>query len=402
MDSFIGFTTITLVALITTLVAYRLPEISRILYAALTIRVFVMLLGYKFVTLPDSTFDAMGFEVGAWERAQGGFFDIFSYGIDSNYIKSIIAIPYYILGRSLLMAQSISLLFGMGSVLLGWSLARKLWDNHTAIKVGWVIALFPTLILYSVLTLREVYTAFFLLVAMHGIVDWIREEKFKSIILALIGFIGGTLFHGGIIIGAFVFFALIVLRSFKKIFELILTYHTSPKHLLIIVSCVIFLLFYISNNIHVPKLGTFEEATNISRLIDELGYRMKGDASYPEWTKIEEPSEFLYKGFIRILYLLYSPLPWHVEKINHLIGMTDGFLYIAISYFIFRNRKVILNDPALLSILLILLCYLFIFGIGTSNFGAGSRHRSKFVIEMIILAGPLIPKLSFKRKKNIK
>ena len=87
MDSFIGFTTITLVALITTLVAYRLPEISRILYAALTIRVFVMLLGYKFVTLPDSTFDAMGFEVGAWERAQGGFFDIFSYGIDSNYIK---------------------------------------------------------------------------------------------------------------------------------------------------------------------------------------------------------------------------------------------------------------------------------------------------------------------------
>jgi hypothetical protein len=82
--------------------------------------------------------------------------------------------------------------------------------------------------------------------------------------------------------------------------------------------------------------------------------------------------------------------------------MTDGFLYLTISYFIFRNRKDILNDPALLSIFLILLCYLFIFGIGTSNFGAGSRHRSKFVIEMIILAGPLIPGFYFSSKKRLR
>jgi hypothetical protein len=172
--------------------------------------------------------------------------------------------------------------------------------------------------------------------------------------------------------------------------------------LLIIASCIIFSLFYISNNIHIPKLGTFEEAIDTSRLIDELAFRMKGDASYPEWTKINEPIEFFYKGFIRILYLLYSPFPWNVEKTNHLIGMTDGFLYLTISYFIFRNRKDILNDPALLSIFLILLCYLFIFGIGTSNFGAGSRHRSKFVIEMIILAGPLIPGFYFSSKKRLR
>ena len=55
------------------------------------------------------------------------------------------------------MAHSFSILFGVASVFLGWLLAKKIWDNHTAIKVGWVIALFPSLVSYSVLTMRGLY-----------------------------------------------------------------------------------------------------------------------------------------------------------------------------------------------------------------------------------------------------
>jgi uncharacterized membrane protein len=63
---------------------------------------------------------------------------------------------------------------------------------------------------------------------------------------------------------------------------------------------------------------------------------------------------------------------------------------------------VIWEEPALRAILIILAFYLFIFGFGVSNFGAGTRHRSKFVIEMIILAGPLIPTFIFSKKKKNK
>ena len=79
--------------------------------------------------------------------------------------------------------------------------------------------------------------------------------------------------------------------------------------------------------------------------------------------------------------------------------MFDGFLYMSIIYFVFLNIKVIWKDPALRIILLILFIYLFIFGIGVSNFGAGLRHRSKFVIEMILLAAPLIPRFYLFKKK---
>ena len=68
------------------------------------------------------------------------------------------------------------------------------------------------------------------------------------------------------------------------------------------------------------------------------------------------------------------------------------------AYLIFYNREVILKDPALCIILSILICYFFVFGIGVGNFGTALRHRSKFIIELIIIAGPFIPKLLISKK----
>ena len=48
---------------------------------------------------------------------------------------------------------------------------------------------------------------------------------------------------------------------------------------------------------------------------------------------------------------------------------------------------------------MILTIYLILFGLGVGNFGSGLRHRTKFVIEMLLLIGPLIPTLVFKKKK---
>ena len=43
-----------------------------------------------------------------------------------------------------------------------------------------------------------------------------------------------------------------------------------------------------------------------------------------------------------------------------------------------------------LRIILIIYCpILFIFGVGVGNFGSGIRHRTKFVIGLILLAAPL-------------
>ena len=173
----LGFTSIAIVSLITLIMALNRPSISTILFTALFVRVFFIFVGYTFITLPDSTADARSFEWTAWYWAKDGFINHMSHytGPSPKFISWLVGIPYSLLGRSFLMAQSMSLLAGMGSVFLGWKLANKIWDNRTAIKVAWFIALFPSLVLYSVLVLREVYIVFFLLVALYGVV-WIYAD----------------------------------------------------------------------------------------------------------------------------------------------------------------------------------------------------------------------------------
>ena len=202
MTDLAGFIFIILVALITFAVSLKWPNISKIIFTALIIRILVILIGHYLVYLPDTKADALGYEWGAWIISQDGFINVLKNftGPSSIFYSWIMAIPYSLFGRNVLILQSIGLFFGVGSVFVGWLLAKKIWDDRIANKVGWVASLFPTLVLFSVIVLREVYVCFFLLVALHGVVGWVKTDKLNFLILASVGFLGATFFHGGMIV----------------------------------------------------------------------------------------------------------------------------------------------------------------------------------------------------------
>ncbi len=392
MDDLLGFVGIFLVCLITLIVGMRWPGVSKILFVALTLRIFTLLIGNYAITLPDSTADASSIENHARIIAENGFFNLLDYypGPSFAFIRWLIAIPYSLFGPSELMAKSMSLFFGMGSVFLGWKLACKLWDSQVATKVGWVIALFPSLILYSSLTMRSVYICFFLLVAIYGVVNWAQTKKFSSICLALIGFISATFFHGASIIGAFTFIAILTLISFKDFFELLKRFHLSSKNLFLISLFVGVILFYFSNEINVPYLNDFKFISDPDVLLRRTRVSVMGEAAYPDWTIAKYPIELIYKIPIRSIYFMFAPFPWDVKQVEHIVGMFDGFLFMYLVFLILSNIKFIWENFTLRIIFLILISYLIVFGTGVGNFGTGIRHRSKFAIIFILLAAPLL------------
>ena len=410
MTDLLGYTAIALVSLITLFIALRCPDISGILFVGLIIRIFVILLGHYLVDLPDSTGDAKSFESTAWFLGKDGFSNLIKLSMSptlgdydsplSSFIIWFIAIPYSFFGRSILMSQSISLLFGIGCISLGWKLANILWNKYAAKKVAWTIALFPSLILYSVLFMREVYVSFFLLMAIYGAVSWIKTNNFKSIIIAMTGFIGATLFHGSMIIGLIVFVTLVGISSFKNIIRSLKNFKVNIKILIFFLLFVFFTNSYLSNKIEVPYLGDFEESKNINILIAKTTISTRGNASWPEWTKINSPIEALYKSPLRSMYFIFAPFPWNINKLSHLTGVLDSFLYMYLVFLIFCNRKVIWRDPSLRFILILLVSYVFVFGFGVGNFGTGIRHRSKFIIMFILLAAPLIKSFILSKKRD--
>jgi hypothetical protein len=408
MADLIGIVSILFVSLLTLILSFRLPAISKLIFVALILRVILILYGHYISPLPDSGADAITFERDAWKLAEGGFMKLMNSftGPSPHFISWLIGIPYSLVGRSVLMAQSISLFFGIWSIYLAWLLAKEIWGDQIAIKVGWTIAVFPSVTLYSVLILREVYIVFFLLLALYGVASWIKTYSLKSIIISAIGFIGAIFFHGGLMVGALIFITIVGITILIKILVSLKNFKINFKFFIIIFFFILILQLYFSNQLSVPYLGTFEDSINTSNIQNRTGIATRGTASWPEWTTINSPIEILYKGPIRSLYLVFAPFPWDVNEIRHLIGMLDGFLYIYLSYLILCNIKVILNDRLLRIFLLLFISYIFVFGIGVGNFGTGIRHRSKFVIIMILLAAPYLKQfVFFKRvgnhKKNI-
>ena len=400
MDDLLGFLAIILVSLFTLLLSLKNPKISRIILIALVIRISFLLLGHFLISLPDSTADAVTFEELAWLISQDGFYNLLTNfnGPTDKFISWLIAIPYSLFGRSVLMAKSLSLFFGILNVYLGWKLAEKIWDNDTAVKVAWILALFPSLILYSVLIMREVYVCFFLLIALNGIVSWFKNNSFNSFILAIAGFVGATFFHGAMMIGGIIFILIVGIISSKNILLSLFKLSIRPKYFIFFLIFLVGSGLYLTNKIKVPKLKHFEHSTQIESLLRKTIISTRGDASYPEWTKANSPIELIYKMPIRATYFLFSPFPWNVHKSEHMIGMLDAFLYMYFVYLIILNREVIRKNPVLKIILLILLCYIFVFSVGVGNFGTSVRHRSKFIIMIVLLSAPLIKKFVLFKK----
>jgi len=412
-----GLISILIVILVIFFLTKRWPSAAPILYVALAVRVFVIVMGNNFITLPDSAGDAYWFEIQAYEWSLLGFPDVlhsfqgwdptFQTNVSlaafksSFFISYIIAILYSLTERSVMMAQSVSLLFGTLSVLMSWTLAQKIWDNRTAMKVGWFVALFPSLILYSALVMREIYVCFFLLVALNYVVDWSRTGSLKSFFLVILNFMIGSVFHGGIIVGLIVFLGIFFLNHTKQLFRKILNGFILYKSFIGFALIATFIVYNGVSNIYIPKIGSI---TNFDKLKKNILHKNivthRGDAKYPDWVIAKSANELIYKMPIKAMYFIFSPFPWDVKKSSHLIGMFDGFLHFFLVYLIFLNRKIIWADPALRIIFLMLLAYLVIYGVAIGNFGTGIRHRTKFIAMFILLAAPLLPKFTFSRKKK--
>ena len=92
------------------------------------------------------------------------------------------------------------------------------------------------------------------------------------------------------------------------------------------------ILAYVFNKFDIPYMDNFKTASDPDHLKFVINTKIKGDAAYPEWTRINSNIELIYKIPIRTIYFLISPSMGNSQKTITSIGNARQF-FIYVSYF---------------------------------------------------------------------
>ena len=401
MDYELGWIFLAIIFLFILLFPTKHKEAKNFLLIAFILRSLCVLVSqHEFFSLPDSEADAYIFELKAREFSRNyGFSVVYNFFVlDSLLISRIISIFYTFFGESKMMAQSISVALGTISVYLVYYLSLILWDSRTAKKAAWLTAIFPTLVLYSSLTLRETYIVFFLLIGLIGIAKFIKKKTATSFLQIIFSFYMLIFFHGAAAFGGFIFLFYLSLTLVKnqliQLFKLKINIFSFIFIFLLSIPVILFL----TDSFNIPYLPSLYD---LSSIVFKANLGINDLASYPSWLKIESNTELFTKIIPKFFYFLYSPFIWNIKSIYHIAGLLDGILYVILTIYVIKNWNSIRVNPAASFFITLFIVYAMIHGLGVGNFGTGIRHRSKFVVILIILAAPKMHKFIFSNNKKL-
>ena len=134
--------------------------------------------------IPDSGADALTFERLGWQTAEAWLDGEIAPSLSGPYLYSLlIGVLYYLFGRIPLVAQFTNVLLGTFTVYFTWKLALLISKGRSPALIATLIAaLFPTLNLYSAITMRESAIVFFTALSIYCFFFlWLQRGRLSQI-----------------------------------------------------------------------------------------------------------------------------------------------------------------------------------------------------------------------------
>ena len=309
MENILGWSFLLIILFFIFFWTKKYPHIKNFLLVAFLLRALCVIFdNHDLITLPDSTADAQTFE-----RKARYFSNNYGLLVVKDFFRGgsllmvrIISVFYTIFGESKMMAQSISVALGTASVYLVYLLSSIVWDQKSATKAAWVVALFPSLILYSSLTLREVYIVFLLLIGLIGIARYIRNNTINSFLQVLLSFYALIFFHGAASLGGLIFLSYVLLNSIKK--QLINLFDLKINILSFMVAIIasIPVVLFLTNNLSIPYMPNLYDLPTILFQSNVAIKFLDARSAYPDWFMIKNIYELIPKTILKTIYFLYA------------------------------------------------------------------------------------------------
>ena len=404
MEFIVGFQGVCLAIIAAYILALRYPVLKLIIWIALIIRLLTALFNEFILKLPDTNADAGRFEAKTWFYAQMPvleFINSFDSQSKTYTFTWFLSFFYRVLGRSPLLLESINIITSLFCIILVYKISILISNNMSkSIQSALLFAVFPSIILYNVIILREIYIVFFLLNGFYFIIKWINTKNLKFAIYALLNFVPLYFLHGGLMVGALVFLVLLLLRSIKDSINFFKNNRLLIPQVILICSFFFGLFFFFGNlsKLYLPYLGNISNIFILSSLVFQAEVTNIGGSVYPEWLIPDSFPSFFLLIFPRLVYFLFSPFIWDIRAINHLLGLVDGIMIAVLFYFTIKGLRLKKLNNFVSILLIILIPLLITYSWGVGNFGTALRHRSKFIPIFIAISTIYVPKITLTKK----
>jgi hypothetical protein len=234
-----------------------------------------------------------------------------------------------------------------------------------------VYAIIPSSILFTSITLREVYQLLFINLLIYGSLKILLTQKIKSWFIVLISGLGMGALHFGLvlyaILGALTTFYFTSIRG-GRIFSLELIIFYTP----------LIILLGIAGNYLFVELVPFDFSDGIAAAVQsyQAGHN-EARAMYTLQPEIDGLFGLLLFMPVSLGQYMLEPMPWKIQTLLDMALFIENIfrlflIFIAIRS-IFRINKEL--KPALIFLVLMFFALELMWAIGTVNWGSAVRHH---------------------------
>ena len=384
----LGITSLVLSAAVVGVVAWRNPAARAPLLVAFAARAGASML-HAFVTpLPGSGMDAVGFERIGWEWSSSTWSEL-SQRFTSGFLlySWIIAFLYWLTDRSPLMIQAVNVLFGTLVVFNVFRLSVLLWGEAVARRATWVAALFPTMVLYSALTMREIAVVYPLTLGAICLVRWRQSNNPLWALAAVVSFVCGISFHT-VMVGAIAYTGVAVAARWVGSVVRGKLGSAIPVGIALVGVAAVG-GFALATGIG-SRINYFDLLESTEAIAGQQGGGVLDRTDYLRGMVMTSFTDLVWQLPIRTVFFLFMPFPWLVRAAVDLVGLVDAALYVWLSVCLWRSLRRVWAAPAARDVMLLWLSCMLVFALVVSNYGTAIRHRGKTAPLLIAAAAPAL------------
>jgi len=291
--------------------------------------------------------------------------------------QSIMTWLYWLFGPSRLMIQGINVLFGTLVIYNVWQIAELIWkDSRGSQRAAWLTAVFPSLVLYSAVLLREVAVAYPLSLGVLFVVRWMLDRRAIHIVKAAAALLVAMAFHSGAV-GLLFAVAFWVVGSWLKaiITRNMVGFGRKTAAMVLASGAIVFVLV---SGYGMDKFSNVD-AGDVQSLQTQQDYYTRGRTEYLGDLRADDSVDLAVQSPLRLVYFLFAPFPWMLSSIRDVFGLLDSGLFFWLIWRLFRKRKAVAENPRALVVLAVFGAMALVFALGVSNYGTAMRHRDKML-----------------------